>query len=649
MRYAVAMQESPPIGIVLGNEDATPLNFWFTIKAGYKVQLDDIVHIIVQDPSVQDPSTLNNNVDDGDENASNVHFYGVVDEVRRRFEGVHFEGDTELVADGLMPANTSYSAHVIVTRVEPEDFIPPSPGDSVYFAEGAQLDKALYLDNMDIPLPAGVLRNGEAGYINFDFVNGTKGAHINISGISGIATKTSYALFLLYSIFNAQKRDKAEPLSNTQHSKALIFNVKGEDLLFLDKDNKRFEEQERKWQEKRHMAQNRFEICGLPARAFDSVELYAPAKGDSYASPNTGERSDGIRAYVWSLHEFALGRMLPFLLTDRDGMSNLGFLVSHIEEKLYKLAQNQKHGQGYLEIDSAAQQHFYVPPSQRGEEAGQGHFSSQEGLSFDDLDRRTGVPKLNTFDDVVDFLEYKLLYQGMDDDGKNGGDSQWTANQAKATREALIRRLRGASKHVRTLIRADLNSETLEQRQLDILGSAKQVHVIDIHSLAPLAQMFVVGVILKQVFEGKENRKGGQIFVVLDELNKYAPAQGDSPIKDVLLDIAERGRSLGIILIGAQQTASEVERRIVGNAAVRVVGRLDAAESERSEYRFMPATFRLRSTILAPGTMIVHQPDVPSPMMLNFPFPAWATRASEVADELDTPEKEQAYLEDLPF
>ncbi|MEZ4608048.1 MAG: hypothetical protein R2865_14985 [Deinococcales bacterium] len=43
------------------------------------------------------------------------------------------------------------------------------------------------------------------------------------------------------------------------------------------------------------------------------------------------------------------------------------------------------------------------------------------------------------------------------------------------------------------------------------------------------------------------------------------------------------------------------------------------AESERSEYRFMPTTFRLRSTILAPGTMIVHQPDVPSPMMLNFP------------------------------
>ena len=44
----------------------------------------------------------------------------------------------------------------------------------------------------------------------------------------------------------------------------------------------------------------------------------------------------------------------------------------------------------------------------------------------------------------------------------------------------------------------------------------------------------------------------------------------------MLLDIAERGRSLGVILIGAQQTASEVERRIVVNSAIKVVGRLDA-------------------------------------------------------------------------
>jgi DNA helicase HerA-like ATPase len=119
---------------------------------------------------------------------------------------------------------------------------------------------------------------------------------------------------------------------------------------------------------------------------------------------------------------------------------------------------------------------------------------------------------------------------------------------------------------------------------------------------------------------------------VLDELNKYAPRDGWSPIRDVLLDIAERGRSLGVSLFGAQQTASEVERRVVANAALKVVGRLDPAEAERAEYGFLVnKTTRIRATMLQPGSMIVAQPDISTPLLLRFPFPAWATRPSEAA------------------
>jgi DNA helicase HerA-like ATPase len=119
------------------------------------------------------------------------------------------------------------------------------------------------------------------------------------------------------------------------------------------------------------------------------------------------------------------------------------------------------------------------------------------------------------------------------------------------------------------------------------------------------------------------------LFVVLDELNKYAPREGSSPIKEVLLDIAERGRSLGVILVGAQQTASEVERRIVANSAVRVVGRLDSAEAGRPEYGFLPAVQRQRALLAKPGTMFVNQPEIPVPLCVQFPFPAWATRPGE--------------------
>ncbi len=613
-----------PIGMVLGTEDATPLQFWFGVMDGCKVQLDDVVAVDVSDPSGS---------------GEIVNFYGVVDEVRRRFEGVQFDGDTELVSSGLMPANIAYAAHVLVTRVEPEDFIPPSPGDHVRLATGEALGKALYLDNMDAPLPAGVLRNGEPGYLNFDFINGTKGAHINISGISGIATKTSYALFLLYSIFNAQNRKRDKPtslLEDPNASKAIIFNVKGEDLLFLDKPNSDFAEAEGRWQSKRRSARTRYEILDLPAKPFGSVGLHAPALGGSGLMTSTRSRG-GVSPYLWTLRDFARERMLPFVLADKDAMTNLGFLVSHVEERLYKLAEKQRGA--FLEVE---EEDAGFNPDPDTDALGRSRIRPDDGTDFDNLSFR---PRLKTFDELVTYLEYKLLLKNSDEDDNNkGGDRRWTANQAKATREAFVRRLRGAAKHLRPLIRGDLSAQEVKRSRLELLESPEQLHVVDLHTLPPLAQMFVVGVLLRGVFEAQEARNSrGQIFIVLDELNKYAPAEGDSPIKDVLLDIAERGRSLGIILIGAQQTASEVERRVVGNAAVRVVGRLDAAESERAEYRFMPRSFLGRATILAPGTMIVHQPDVPQPMMLNFPFPAWATRRKEV-DETVSDEEAQNIL-----
>src|SRR5262249_19691353 len=91
----------------------------------------------------------------------------------------------------------------------------------------------------------------------------------------------------------------------------------------------------------------------------------------------------------------------------------------------------------------------------------------------------------------------------------------------------------------------------------------------------------------------------------------------------------ERGRSLGVSLFGAQQTASEVERRVVSNAAMKVVGRLDPAESQRDEYGFLTPVARQRAIMLSPGSMIVTQPEIPTPVLLKFPFPSWATRSSE--------------------
>ena len=164
--------------------------------------------------------------------------------------------------------------------------------------------------------------------------------------------------------------------------------------------------------------------------------------------------------------------------------------------------------------------------------------------------------------------------------------------------------------------------------------------LVDPHSLSLLRQWRAEWPTGERIFALKETRvidgreKLGDehptVYLVLDELNKYAPRESAGPIRQMLLDVAERGRSLGIVLVGAEQTASAVEGRVVGNASMRVVGRLESAESEKEAYGWLSAGLRRRATLLQPGTMMFSQPEVPVPLVVRFPFPAWATRRSEV-------------------
>src|SRR5437764_6255992 len=223
-----------------------------------------------------------------------------------------------------------------------------------------------------------------------------------------------------------------------------------------------------------------------------------------------------------------------------------------------------------------------------------------------------------------------LVQANLDDQ-----DSHWRGRMAEGTVAAFQRRLDAGRLRIRHLIWGR-DAEDPERHRID--WEAAQVSVIDIHGLHDRAKRFVTGVVIKRLFEEKE-RRGTRLpltFLVLDELNRYAPREGWSPIKEVLLDVAERGRSLGMILVGAEQTASEVERRIIANSAFRIVGRLDSAEAQRSEYGFLPAVTRQRASILKPGSMILQQPHIPVPIQVRFPFPAWATRAEEAADHRAT-------------
>jgi DNA helicase HerA-like ATPase len=554
------MPEMPTtnIGLVLGSQDATPLEFWVGVREGERLQLDDLVSVETRVAGAV------------------VKFYGIVDIVRKRFEGSQFDTDAFRVAAGTLPADISYAAHVQVTRVDPEIFVPPAPGDVVNAVRGEEFARALYFDRMEKRVAIGFTRTGETVHANLEFLDGTRGAHASISGISGVATKTSYGTFILYSLFHSDVLgpDKA-------NAKALIFNVKGEDLLWLDKENARVTSEGRA----------EYARLGLPAGPFRSVALYAPTKkGTDTPIPDTGSRQEGVQPYVWTMRDFARERLLRFAFVESDdARAQIHLVITRVEDALVRAARDGDQSEAAIRVQLKS-----------------------NDPNIPDVDER-----IASFGDLVELLDGPALELMMR-----------RAPIAGGTLDAFRRRLHGAAERMGHLV----SGHSLARgRAID--WSSQQVTVVDIHSLHATAQLFVVGVLLKRMMEQKEAQGGSRplVFVLLDELNKYAPREGWSPLHSVLLDIAERGRSLGVSLFGAQQTASEVERRIVGNASLKVVGRLDAAEAERSEYGFLTRVGRVRASLLQPGSMIISQPEIPMSILLRFPFPSWATRPDEVA------------------
>ena len=306
--------------------------------------------------------------------------------------------------------------------------------------------------------------------------------------------------------------------------------------------------------------------------------IWAPVRrGTGVAIPDTGSRQEGVVAYFWTIKELIRDRLLRFMFAEADDeRSQVGDLLARIEVHLDREAEDVPDHPGTLAI-----------PDTSG--------TMQMTRSFDEL--------------------CELIRERLEDE-----HDVWRGPIAQGTVSAFLRRLDAARFHCGHLIKgadaADIEAHRISSRNT-------QVTVIDIHNLHDRAKRFVVGVVVKRMFEEKERSGNARplTFLVLDELNKYAPREGWSPIKEVLLDIAERGRSLGIILIGAQQTASEVERRIVANSAIRVVGRLDAAEAERSEYRFLSPTARRRAAILKPGLDDAPAARDPGPAPNTLPLP----------------------------
>ncbi len=237
-----------------------------------------------------------------------------VDDARRTVFGVVTEGFA--YADLARPIDAVIAAHgdparvpdepslrsdvrlwsVAVLRQIPEEPLQPVPFGAVTLATDADVRIALRMDTYvneagSTGVPIGLYSAGGLAapvLLDADFLLGPEAAHLNISGVSGLATKTSAVTFLLSSIFQALPASKGSVA-------AVCFNVKGPDLCFLDQPTVLGEDDLAMWRR-----------LGLHAAPFTDVTVYAPFKPDG-VNLNTLRSNpaiiDRVEPLVWGLRE----------------------------------------------------------------------------------------------------------------------------------------------------------------------------------------------------------------------------------------------------------------------------------------------------------------------------------------------------------
>jgi hypothetical protein len=231
---------------------------------------------------------------------------------------------------------------------------------------------------------------------------------------------------------------------------------------------------------------------------------------------------------------------------------------------------------------------------------------------------------------------FRDLIRGMEQ--KNGGES-WRTHHI-----ATIRKVRNRLSNISTRcaglvtddgIPSDLPWGSFEDRA---------VYVVDVALLEEDAQDLIFARVVSKLREHLERRDLGvkHVVVFVDELNKYAPADGpESYVRKMLLDISERGRYLGLVLFSAQQFRSQVHRRVVGNAGTALFGRMDGDELATPGYTVLTPATRTKLATLSKGQLMVRHPHFTQPIFVKFPRPA-AMRGRDGAERYPQ-------AEDLPL
>jgi DNA helicase HerA-like ATPase len=156
--------------------------------------------------------------------------------------------------------------------------------------------------------------------------------------------------------------------------------------------------------------------------------------------------------------------------------------------------------------------------------------------------------------------------------------------------------------------------------------------IIDINPLKDNEKRMVFFSILSDLSSILESKKQGdpdfetfpsRVAIFVDELNKFAPSTRSSysPIKNFLIEIAARGRSIGLSLIGAEQFASQIDEEILGNCSTYLIGKTDNVELSNKFYKKLPEGLQKRVENLRAGQLVLIHEAIKVPIFIRYPIP----------------------------
>lgn len=485
------------------------------------------------------------------------------------FGDVDIEEPTLRVGMNYAKAKVSFNSRNLYT--------PVHNNAKVYLASAEEITMALGLDKIQNPLVCGSLKMYEGTsdevtlpvHLNSKFILGPEGAHLNISGISGLASKTSYAMFLMKAIqdqyLNADIDDSVA---------YVIFNVKGRDLMAIDRPND-FQSDESGEKERTH---KEYVDLKLSTEPFINVKYYIPYANATSVKQSTYLTKDDIENYI------DLGQLKKFKYIYADDKENIEMMFADIDD-----------------------------PAQTMESI------ISKIIDKDDKD----FGNLNTWDEFMDQVAEKSQKGSASDKG-----------------DISVLSWRKFKRVVRKAIQDDMFAKRVdpskaECRLTDELKQIRknEVRVIDIAKLPEDKQAFVFGDAVRTIYNLKLGEFDGEsgvkpparIIVFIDELNKYASKDvpKTSPILREILDVTERGRSLGVILFAAEQFRSAIHDRVTGNCATHAYGRTNSIETATKDYGSLPSTYKNMLTRLEQGDYLVQNPVFRSLLKIRFPKPIY--------------------------